>query len=199
MELLIVAGFLGSGKTTMVLSAISRIIERTGKKVVIIVNDFGTVGIDGKLMEKYGLNVAELASGCICCTLGGDLLTTLQDIEEKIRPDLVVIEPTGLADPDAIVSALDHYPGKPLERIRSAVIVDAVRFPAIFKALNRPLTSQVKSADLVLINKIDAVPTDALNAVQADLRSINPDVPMIAVSALNNTNVDEAVDAMVAS
>ena len=199
MELLIVAGFLGSGKTTMVLSAISRIIERTGKKVVIIVNDFGTVGIDGKLMEKYGLNVAELASGCICCTLGGDLLTTLQDIEEKIRPDLVVIEPTGLADPDAIVGALDHYPGKPLERIRSAVIVDAVRFPAIFKALNRPLTSQVKSADLVLINKIDAVPADALNAVQADLRSINPDVPMIAVSALNNTNVDEAVDAMVAS
>ena len=57
----------------------------------------------------------------------------------------------------------------------------------------------MKSADLVLINKIDAVPTDALNAVQADLRSINPDVPMIAVSALNNTNVDEAVDAMVAS
>ena len=199
MELLIVAGFLGSGKTTLVISAISRIIERTGKKVVIIVNDFGTVGIDAKLMEKYGLNVAELASGCICCSLGGDLLTTIQDIEEKIKPDLLIIEPTGLADPSAVVSALEHYPGKPLDRIRSAVIVDAARFPAIYKALNRPLTNQVKSADLVLINKIDAVSSDALNAVQADLRTVNPDVTMIAVSALKNINIDEAVDAMVAS
>lgn len=199
MEMLIVAGFLGSGKTTLVLSTIERIIERTGKKVVIIVNDFGTVGIDGKIMEKYGLKVAELASGCICCTLGGDLLTTIQDIEENIKPDLLVIEPTGLADPEAIVAAMEHYPGKPLERIRSAVIIDAARFPAIFKALNRPLTSQVKSADLVLINKIDAVPPEALEAVKVDLRTLDADVPIIPVSALNGTNVDQAVDAMVAS
>lgn len=199
MEMLIVAGFLGSGKTTLVLSTIERIIERTGKKVVIIVNDFGTVGIDGKIMEKYGLKVAELASGCICCTLGGDLLTTVQDIEESIKPDLLVIEPTGLADPEAIVDAMKHYPGKPLERIRSAVIVDAARFPAIFKALNKPLTNQVKGADLVLINKIDAVSPEALEAVRADLRSLDAEVPIISVSALHGTNVDEAVDAMVVS
>jgi len=199
MEMLIVAGFLGSGKTTLVLSAISRIIERTGKKVVIIVNDFGTVGIDGKVMEKYGLKVAEMASGCICCTLGGDLLTTIQDIEDNIKPDLIVIESTGLADPSAIVDAMQHYPGKPLERIRSAVIIDAARFPSIYKALNRPLTNQVKNADLVLINKIDAVTPDALSMVEAELRTMNADVPMIAVSALNDTNIDEAVDVMVAS
>ncbi|HOL06742.1 MAG TPA: GTP-binding protein, partial [Methanomassiliicoccaceae archaeon] len=173
MEMLIVAGFLGSGKTTLVLSAISRIIERTGKKVVII------VGIDGKVMEKYGLKVAEMASGCICCTLGGDLLTTIQDIEDNIKPDLIVIEPTGLADPSAIVDAMQHYPGKPLERIRSAVIIDAARFPSIYKALNRPLTNQVKNADLVLINKIDAVTPDALSMVEAELRTMNADVPMI--------------------
>jgi G3E family GTPase len=198
MEILIVAGFLGSGKTTLVLSAIERIIEKTGKKVVILVNDFGTIGIDAKVMERFGLKVAEMASGCICCTLGADLLTTVEDIEHNFKPDMLVIEPTGLADPEAIVRAFQHYPGRPPERIRSAVIVDAVRFPAIFKALNRPLTNQVKGADLVLINKVDAVSAEDLEAVKADLRTIDAEVPLVPVSALNGTNVDEAVTAMVA-
>jgi len=197
MEMVIVAGFLGSGKTTLVLSTISRIIERTGKKVVIIVNDFGTVGIDGRVMQKYGLNVTELASGCICCTLGGDMLTTVQDIEAKIAPDIIVVEPTGVADPSAIVHAMGQYPGKPMERILSVVIVDAVRFPAIVKALNRPLTSQIKNADLVLINKIDAVAPEALRDVETALRAMNAEVRIIPVSALQGTNIDQVVEAVV--
>ena len=69
MDMIVIAGFLGSGKTTLVLSAVKDIYERYGKKVAVIVNDFGTIGIDGKVMEKYGLQVKELAAGCICCTL----------------------------------------------------------------------------------------------------------------------------------
>lgn len=196
MEMVVVAGFLGSGKTTLVLSIIRRVIERTGKKVVIIVNDFGTVGIDGRVMQKYGLNVAELASGCICCTLGGDMLTTVQDIESKIAPDLIVVEPTGVADPSAIVHAMKQYPGKPMDRILSVVIVDAVRFPAIVKALNRPLTSQVKNADLILINKMDGVTPEALLEIETALRAMGTERPIIPISALQETNLDQAVEAM---
>ncbi len=85
MRLIIVAGFLGSGKTTLLLETVGKLIERTGKKVVIIVNDFGTVGIDAKVMDKYGLKVTELASGCICCTLGPDLISTLETISSGSR------------------------------------------------------------------------------------------------------------------
>jgi G3E family GTPase len=196
MDMFIVAGFLGSGKTTLVLSIISRIIERTGKKVVVIVNDFGKVGIDGKVMTKYGLQVKELASGCICCTLGPDLLSTVVDIEENIDPDLIVIEPTGVADPSAIVQCMEYYQGKKLTSIRSAVIVDAARFEVIMKAMGRPLTAQVKTADLLLINKMDTVDAAALKNIEMALREINPTKPIIPISATEGTNVDNVVEAM---
>lgn len=198
MDMFIVAGFLGSGKTTLVLSVISRYIERTGKKVVVIVNDFGTVGIDGTVMTKYGLQVKELASGCICCTLGPDLLQTMAEIQQNIAPDLIVIEPTGVADPEAIVLCMDHYTGKK-PSIRSAVIVDAARFQVIMKAMGRPLTAQVKSADLILINKMDIVDEAALKGIESALREINPVKPIIPISATQGTNVDRVVDAMVMS
>jgi G3E family GTPase len=197
MDMIIVAGFLGSGKTTLVLSTIGKIIEQTGKKVVIIVNDFGTVGIDGKVMMKYGLKVEELASGCICCTLGPDLLQTVKDIEANIKPDLIVIEPTGVADPQAIVTAMEHYPGKEMRSIRSVVIVDAFRFQPILKALGRPLTAQVHSADLILINKMDTVDRTVLEGIEETLRGMNSEKPIIPTSATQGTNIDKVVAAMV--
>jgi G3E family GTPase len=197
MEMFIIAGFLGSGKTTLVLSVISRIIERTGKKVVVIVNDFGTVGIDSKVMTKYGLQVKELASGCICCTLGPDLLETVKEIEENIDPDLVVIEPTGVADPEAIVQCMEHYQGKKLRSIRSAVVIDASRFQVLMRAMGRPLTAQVKTTNLLLINKIDTVDASALEGIEKALREINPTVPLFPISATEGTNVDKVVDEMV--
>lgn len=199
MEMLIVAGFLGSGKTTLLLSVIERIIERTGKKVVVIVNDFGTVGIDGKVMAEYGLNVKELASGCICCTLGMDLLLTIQDIKASIDPDLIVIEPTGVADPSAIIRAVEANDGNGLSRIISAVIVDASRFDVILKALGRPLTKQVEAADLILINKVDTVSGSEVERMASALRDINQTKPIIPISATDGTNVDKVVDAMVMS
>jgi G3E family GTPase len=129
LDLLLISGFLGSGKTTMVLSTIERITRGKHKKVVVIVNDFGSIGIDGKVMEKYGLRVTEMPSGCICCTLGTDLLTTLKDVATAFLPDLVIIEPTGIADPKAIHTTLELYNGPAIDRKTIVVIVDAVRFP----------------------------------------------------------------------
>ena len=80
MDMLVVSGFLGSGKTTMILATIGKYIETTKKKVVIIVNDFGKIGIDGTVMKKYGLEVQDMPSGCICCTLGSDFLETVNTV-----------------------------------------------------------------------------------------------------------------------
>ncbi len=197
MDLLLISGFLGSGKTTMVLSTIDEITRRKHKKVVVIVNDFGKIGIDGKVMEKYGLKVKEMPSGCICCTLGTDLLTTLRDVAEGFKPDLVVIEPTGVADPEAIHTTLKLYVGPPIESTKIVIIVDAERYEIIAKALERPLQNQLKAAQVIILNKMDRVTPQVLATIEARIRESGITAKIIPASATDGTNLDKVVDAMV--
>lgn len=196
MDMLVVSGFLGSGKTTMVLATVGRIVELTKKKVVIIVNDFGNIGIDGKVMEKYGLSVTEMPSGCICCTLGADFLETVRMVKDKYRPDLVIVEPTGIADPSNILDTMKLYDG-PIGSIRIVVVVDAVRFPLIMKALPNPLRNQLKAADIILINKIDEASPEAVNEVKENLVTLGFNKMVITTSATEMINLDPVVEAMV--
>lgn len=197
MDLLLISGFLGSGKTTMVLSTMERIVNGRHKKVVVIVNDFGKIGIDGKVMEKYGLEVREMPSGCICCTLGTDLLTTLRDVAEAFKPDLVVIEPTGVADPVAVHDTLKHYVGPPVDSTRIAIILDAARYKMIAKALGRPLQNQLKAADVIVINKVDEVDEAAIEEIERSIRDLGLSTRIIPASATVGTNLDQVVEAMV--
>jgi len=197
MDILVVSGFLGSGKTTTILSTIDEIIKRKHKKVVVIVNDFGQIGIDGKVMEKYGLEVREMPSGCICCTLGSDLLATLADVAEVFNPDLVVIEPTGVADPQAIHDTLKLYTGPPIGSTKIVIIVDAPRFEMILKALNRPLINQLKAANVIVINKSDLVDGTIVEGIEKRVREMGIGAPIIAASAVTGANADKVVEAMV--
>ena len=197
MDLLLISGFLGSGKTTVVLSTIDEITKRKHKKVVVIVNDFGKIGIDGKVMEKYGLKVREMPSGCICCTLGSDLLTTLRDVAEAFKPDLVVIEPTGVADPEAIHSTLKLYVGPPIESTKIVIIVDAERYEVISKALERPLKNQLKAAQIIILNKMDRVKPEVLLDIEDRIRALGIKALIIPASATEGTNLDQVVEAMV--
>jgi G3E family GTPase len=165
--------------------------------VVVIVNDFGKIGIDGKVMEKYGLKVREMPSGCICCTLGSDLLTTLRDVAEAFKPDLVVIEPTGVADPEAIHGTLKLYVGPPVESTRIVIIVDAERYQVIARALERPLKNQLKAADVIIINKMDRVKPEALEDIERSIREQGLKTLIIPASATDGTNLDKVVEAMV--
>jgi len=196
MDILLISGFLGSGKTTMVLSTIERIIQRKHKKVVVIVNDFGQIGIDGKVMEKFGLEVREMPTGCICCTLGSDLLTTLRDVADAFNPDLVIIEPTGVADPEAIHETLKLYNGPPIGAVKIAIIVDAVRYPVIVRALARPLKNQLKAANLIVINKLDEVNESAVKSIEQSIRDLGLQTRIIPASATLGTNLDQVVDAI---
>ena len=193
MDMIVIAGFLGSGKTTLVLSAVKDIYERYGKKVAVIVNDFGTIGIDGKVMEKYGLQVKELAAGCICCTLGTNLLVTVKEIYDKMQPDVIIIEPTGIANPESVVALLaqseeDWAP----EKVHSVVIIDAHRFPVLMKAFERPLKAQLANSEFIVINKIDTVDEN-----QKTLEAMAPEKEIICASASQNINVAQIVDRLV--
>ena len=198
MELILISGFLGSGKTTMLLSTVDQIIAMTNKKVVIIKNDFGNVGIDAKVMEKSGLQVRELPSGCICCTLGVDFLKTLTTVATEYHPDLVFVEPSGLADPASIITLMKGYKGPKVERIRVMIIVDAVRFNLISRAMPAPMERQLKIGDVIVINKIDEATKEQIDEVRQTVHKMGLSTQLILASALQRENVDTVAKAMVA-
>ena len=197
MDMLVISGFLGSGKTTLILQTVGRLIETTKKKVVIIVNDFGEIGIDGKVMEKYGLAVTEMPSGCICCTLGSDFLETVRTVDSKFHPDLIIVEPTGIADPANILDTMKMY-REPIGTIRIMVVVDAVRFPLIMKALAKPLRNQLNVADAIIINKVDEATPQQVQEVKDALAHMGAKGLVVTTSATADINLDEAVKAMAA-
>jgi G3E family GTPase len=197
MKVIIVAGFLGSGKTTLILSTIERLNEVSGQKTGIIVNDFGKVNIDGKIMEKYGLDVKEVQGGCICCSLGSFLLDTVQRLAVNMHPDFIVIEPSGIAHPQQIVDTLDAYHGPPLEYIRSLVVMDVARFEKISKTMGVPFEKQVTSADAIVLNKIDEMNGTDIDSIEARLREIGFRGKIIRVSATERTNIDDVIEVMV--
>lgn len=195
MDMLVISGFLGSGKTTLILSTVGKLIEQTKKKVVIIVNDFGQIGIDGKVMEKYGLAVTEMPSGCICCTLGSDFLETVRTVDDKFHPDLIIVEPTGIADPANILDTMQLYRGT-IGTIRIMVVVDAVRFQLIMKALTKPLQNQLNVADVIIINKVDEATPQQVQEVRDSLANLGVKKTILATSATAGINLEEAVHAM---
>ena len=105
MHLLTISGFLGSGKTTLIIK-LAKAATRKGLRVAILVNEVGEIGIDDQLLRQLDMNVYELLSGCICCSLATDLPGTLQKLAQDFKPDLVLLEPSGVADLEKVLSAL---------------------------------------------------------------------------------------------
>lgn len=101
MKLVQVAGWLGSGKTTLVI-ALGKGLSKNGKKVAIVVNETGAIPVDGRVVREYGLTVNDIGGGCICCQVSGNMSRTIKALYEGPRPDIVIIEPTGLAVPGSI-------------------------------------------------------------------------------------------------
>lgn len=177
MRLLLVTGFLGSGKTTLILG-LARAARAAGQRAAIIVNEIGEIGIDNQLMRQLDLDVWELFNGCICCTLTADLVTTLQKLDTDYRPDLVVVEPSGAADPASLLRALPYYRGRPLESVRWVVVLDPLRLPMLLEVLEPLITSGIRQAECIVVSKADlATPEEVDRAVQA-ARGINAQAPL---------------------
>ncbi|MFP4170967.1 MAG: CobW family GTP-binding protein [Methanomassiliicoccales archaeon] len=191
MDMLVVAGLLGSGKTSMIMSLVGRVHEETGKRAAIIVNDFGSVGVDGKVLEKQGMKVMEFWGGCICCTLGSYLLSTVRRVAEEMDPDYIVIEPSGIADPESVLRTMDKYEGPAIDTIRTVVLIDASRFDIISKALANPLANQIKAAEIILINKVDEVDDEVVQNIRDYLGEAGYAREVLESSATEGTNLDQ--------
>jgi G3E family GTPase len=182
MKVIIIGGFLGSGKTTTLLSLGRHMVEK-GHRVAIIVNEIGEVGVDGETLSGSGLIAKELTSGCICCTLRISMEYTLQTLEEEYDPDVLIIEPTGIALP---LQIKEHVALMGLPDISFApvvTIVDASRFNMELSQIPKFILTQIEEAEILCVNKIDLVNKQTLADITGRLMDANPDALIVEFSA----------------
>jgi G3E family GTPase len=173
MEILLITGFLGTGKTTLIRHLLHSPFPRAGK-IAVLVNEFGKIGIDGKLLSGLNVEIIELASGCICCTIKTDFFKAVREIHERLRPDFLLVETTGIAQPGEILDVLCTPPLMDFCRVRSIItIVDAGFFQAR-EILGPFYARQIQGADILLLNKVDLVEGTRVQEVEGNLREMNP-------------------------
>ena len=153
MRILIVGGFLGSGKTTLIKKLLHGIID-SGKTVAIIENEIGEVGIDDMLLRETNIRVTPLFGGCVCCQIQGDLIEATNRIKNDISPDWLIIELTGVAFISNIVDAFSKY-GDKSTPVSTIAIADASRWNVMVKSMRPIIQGQLKGTHMVLVNKIE--------------------------------------------
>ncbi len=160
---------LGSGKTTF----ISQLVRNITGKTVVLVNDFGKAGIDGEIFSANGIESIELPSGCVCCTLKFDLISSIEKIRETFKPEHLLIEPSGIASPSGVLEALDTLKISPITVIG---IVDATEFLELNNedAFGRFFNDQITNSDMVLVNKTDLVEKDVAERTVYAVEQMNP-------------------------
>lgn len=186
MKVLIIGGFLGSGKTSFIQQFSRYIVKKfsqmsTEHKVVIIENEVGTVGIDDSLLRTSGLEVKELFSGCACCTLAGDLANTMDELQKKASPEWVILEPTGIAYPRQIRQVLQDIGIDS----RICVLVDASRWKRILTPLYQLLTAQLQDADVILLNKTDLIDEEQKQDIVKSINDFNTTAERMETVATN--------------
>ncbi len=163
----IISGYLGAGKTTL----LRRIIGNLDRKFAILMNEFGEISIDAQIIKGKNVDVQELSGGCVCCSLTGEFEQAIKEIKEKYSPEIIIVETTGVAEPDAIV--FDVEENLTDVKLDSVIIVlDAdsfVRFPSI----GRIGEAQIEVADIVLLNKVDLVGKERIQEIENKIKKIN--------------------------
>jgi G3E family GTPase len=191
MRLVLVAGFLGSGKTSLILEVARRLVAAS-HQVAVIENEIGDVGIDGSYLADHDILVRELFGGCVCCSLSVDLVQTLKQLRRAPDPDYVLLEPTGIAQPSDLVDTVRRY-ATWVDGIHVITLLDAERYEMLAEVLGPLLSGQIADADVVAINKIDAVEPACVERVVAEVRAVRPLVPVVRISTQQQTNLDEVM------
>ncbi|WP_406657346.1 GTP-binding protein [Methanolobus sp. ZRKC2] len=187
MKVIIIGGFLGSGKTTT-LRNLGKHLSDKGHKIAIIVNEVGEVGVDGETISSGGLVTKELTNGCICCSLQASLKSTLLTIIGDFDPDVVIVEPTGIAFPLQIKEHIELMDIGDVSFAPVVTIVDASRLGVEWDQIPRFIENQIVESEIVCINKIDLADGDAIASSTQKVLEINSDVIVVEFSA---KNVDE--------
>ena len=192
----VISGFLGAGKTTL----IKKLFESGfhGEKIVLIENEFGEIGIDGGFLKESGIEIKEINSGCICCSLVGDFATSMLEIIEKFNPERIIVEPSGVGKLSDIINAINSLEVEVKLNIL-ATVVDGAKAKIYLKNFGEFFINQVDSADSVIINKIDKMSDEKLLEVVEIVRDKNPHANIITtpINELSGAKLLELLESKV--
>ena len=177
----IVSGFLGAGKTTLIKKLIKEAFE--GEKLVLIENEFGEIGIDGGFLKDSGINITEMNSGCICCSLVGDFGTALGEVLEKYSPDRIIIEPSGVGKLSDVIKAVlgvkEKLPEGAVKLNSSVTVADAAKCKMYMKNFGEFYNNQIEHASTIVLSRTAAMKEDKLQTCLEMIREHNAEAPII--------------------
>ena len=175
----VVSGFLGAGKTTLIKKLLAEAFP--GEKLVLIENEFGEISIDGGFLKDSGVQISEMSSGCICCSLVGDFNKALKDVHEQFHPDRILIEPSGVGKlSDVIVAVENTVRDVPDMKLNSFVTVaDATKVKIYMKNFGEFYNNQIESAGTIILSRTQRLSQEKLEAAVALLREKNPNAAIL--------------------
>lgn len=174
----IISGFLGAGKTTFIKQLLKEAIS--GEKVVLIENEFGEIGIDGGFLRDAGIEIREMNSGCICCSLVGDFGKSLEEVLTKYHPDRVIIEPSGVGKLSDVMKAVRDVASEIEVMLNSAVtVVDVNKCRMYMKNFGEFFNNQIENAGTIILSRTDIAGADKVKAAVAMLREHNADANIV--------------------
>ena len=189
----IISGFLGAGKTTL----INRLVHEAykGEKIVLIENEFGEIGIDGGFLKDSGIEISEMNSGCICCSLVGDFSKALKKVIDEYAPDRILIEPSGVGKLSDVTSAVVHANLENAVINSSVAVVDVNKCKMYMKNFGEFFCDQIENAGCVLFSHTDKTTDNKLSEALSLVREKNPDAVIITTAA-DNLSIDVLIDAL---
>ena len=189
----IYSGFLGAGKTTLIKKMIAE--GYKGQKLVLIENEFGEIGIDGGFLKDAGINITEMNSGCICCSLVGDFGKALTKVINEYHPDRIIIEPSGVGKLSDVIGAVNKVTGPDVTLGYTVAVADAGKVKIYTKNFGEFYNNQVETASTIILSRTDSIPQAKLDAAVELLRSHNQ-VATIITTPWNELTGEQLVTAM---
>lgn len=196
MKITQIAGFLGCGKTTLLLKLSRNLAEDGNRKVALVVNEIGEIPVDGKIMEESGMQVKDIGGGCICCEVASTFAKTIYRLYKDFKPDHVLVEPTGVAVPHQVKLAARMGGRDAKISLGPAIVLfDATRPAELLDMdmLGQLVTTQVKDADIIAISKIDAVDEEAIKDAALRVGEYNAKAAMVNLSSFSGLGIDMLV------
>ena len=175
----VISGFLGAGKTTLIKKLLDEALK--GEKIVLIENEFGEIGIDGGFLKEAGIEISEMNSGCICCSLGGDFGEALGKVMEQFHPDRILIEPSGVGKLSDVIRAVQDVAARVegMELGCAVTVADAAKCKVYLKNFGEFYENQVQYAGAVLLSRTQKLSLEKLEAAAALLREKNESAPIV--------------------
>ena len=167
----IYSGFLGAGKTTLIKKMIQEAYK--GQKIVLIENEFGEIGIDGGFLQDAGINITEMNSGCICCSLVGDFGKALTQVIADYNPDRILIEPSGVGKLSDVIGAVKKVMNSEVTLGYTVAVVDAGKVKVYMKNFGEFYNNQIETASAIVLSRTDSIPQAKLDTAVAMLREHN--------------------------